>query len=272
MANAAWAGVWVSFFALLGLSLTVYFACLAWLAAERSAKADEEALETTKTQLKESREAAITERERVEAEAEVQKDRFDRQIAEAKRSADAARDSADNASFIGRNQSRAYVHVSEARIDYTETKTLLSTNDFLPALYLKLENVGATPTKSVRYDIVVGVENFDTIWAGYRALHHVYFSDTLNIAPKATSEIRAFAQHLIEILEDEAKWLRSPNALNSKSLTIRGRLIYKDVFDKEHHTDFGFSCRRPAPKDIVPMDPMTRGGFLRYESYPPKEK
>lgn len=76
MASAAWAttyatwiAVGISFCALIGLIATVVYARYAWKAAADSAKADNDALELTRTQLRESREAAAEARETTQAQA-----------------------------------------------------------------------------------------------------------------------------------------------------------------------------------------------------------
>ena len=58
MVGAAWTGVVISGFALAALLVTIHFARMAWLAAKDSAKADNDALELTRTQLMEARDTA----------------------------------------------------------------------------------------------------------------------------------------------------------------------------------------------------------------------
>ena len=266
-AVAALVQIVISVGALAGLIATVFYARRAWLAARTSARADNRALSLAVTQLREARKTAVAERDRSEAEGRIQQDRFDRQITEATRTADAARDSADAASFIGRNQSRAYVHVSDARLDYTSPKTLLSTDAFEPHLYLRLQNVGATPTKLIRYTLMGDIETFSTLWRGFRKVELGKEFETMNVAPKDSQEVRVFVRDLKKTIEGD---YAGANALNTKYFTIRGRIIYKDVFDKEHYTDFGFFRGQPRAGIDNPMEVIT-DGFARYEAYPPKE-
>jgi len=56
-------------------------------------------------------------------------------------------------------------------------------------------------------------------------------------------------------------------------LACRGHVVYRDVFDKEHYTDFGFSCSLSELRSLK-VDPLSamNDGFARYETYPPEEK
>jgi hypothetical protein len=257
---------------LAGLFYTVLYARKAWQATARSAKADEESLAEMRAESERQRARYTQQLEAAERDAKIQSERFDNEIAEAKRAADTAEASAKDTSFISRNQSRAYVHVAGARLDYTQEKGLLGGDGYRPKVFINLTNVGATPTKYVGTQVVGSLESFTGVYTGYREVQHDTLYETANVAPKDSVEIKVWVDGLENLVATAKKASDDRVPMSEpRYFAIRGRLVYRDVFDREHFTDFGFYIYAPEPGESQPMLAMT-DNFARYESYPPQRQ
>lgn len=244
MADAADAAVNLSFFALLGLGGTIFFAALAWWEARKSAKADNKALRIAKTQIKEAR-AANKETQR-----------------------------------ISRAQSCAYVHVSEAWIERNAGSWWgrlidedMEEGELVPILYLRFANVGNTPTKEVTYYATAAAEsgflpftNTGIRPDGFRHIGNIAPND--DIAPVVAADgLAAAIREARRPLPVTGSGLfgRTPR---HATLTIRGRVVYRDAFDKERFSDFGFSARFLPPEGRIDF-----GGIpAKFDLYEPTEK
>ena len=130
MAAAAWVASFVSLFALAGLALTVHFAREAWKAATRSADADNEALELTRTQLSEAR-----------AAAEEQSARMERQVGAMRDAARANSHVASETARIGEAQVRAYLSCVGGEFCASEDRLVVRP---------EFRNVGQSPAQNIR--------------------------------------------------------------------------------------------------------------------------
>jgi hypothetical protein len=233
----------IGWIGLAGLAATVIVAVMAWRAASRSADADNKALQHASTQLAESR----------TANAEAQR--------------------------ISRNQSRAYVHVSSARVDFTAVKLanlILGEEEepsYTPWLHLEIQNVGATPTKIVEYIVQIGREEwrFGLKPAAVTGDRKV----ASNLGPNDTTEFISRIDNLEAFIDKfvEREWPKTGSGLMGRIpkffyFALRGRIVYRDVFDGEYFSDFGFYGSKPEAGKVNKLTAMD-GVFARYEKFPP---
>lgn len=239
MQSAAWFAVVISFGALIGLGFTVRYAYRTWRAARKSARADNKALKVARKQIKE------------------------------------ARRDARKAQRISRSQSRAYVRISDAEIDFTDkvgelAKTIapdLYKFDHTPRLLLTIENAGITPTVRVRYWIGTGKERL--LGKGYIHLPGGDLEETSNLPPNS-SQKRLFGIDG-DLAEELFEYIQNPYVGPRTGLmgrvpdwfTIRGYILYEDVFGYEIRSDFGFCCARPREGAVTLMGPIS-GSFPVY--------
>ena len=232
MAGAAWAAVWVGVGGLIGLVFTVRYALLAWKSAEKSAKADNDALDLTRTQLNEARTAA-EDQSRIAAE----------QIAAMKSSADAAWALADNTLQVNQKRARAYVHATKAAVKDWPYKNALAEDpsDFYVAL--TIENFGQTIAKKVTI-VHCSAAGFRKDTNTPRAIEDPIFQMVSNLAPGQTQE---FALHRRLQIRKQLRQIKEFNEADTQTflsdqyhLHLWGEVQYLDIYGKRHRTAFQY--------------------------------
>lgn len=191
-----------------------------------------------------------------------------------------AKKSARKAQRISRDQSRAYVHVSEAIVSVRKGGFWPSAlgaitgeeYEYMPSLRLKFENVGGTPTTAVKYYAKALTET------GFIQFMHrlVTFKNShviQNLAPRSDRTLPALAENLVEAVNTFYKrrslgfgagLLGGISRRRTPNLVIRGRVQYTDVFGNEYFSEFGFRATwltEQAPRELDPIE----ANFPAYE-------
>lgn len=220
MARAAENAVYISAFALLGLALTVHFARKAWLAAQASAKADNEALELTRTQLNESREAAAE-----------QADHMNRQVWAMQDTARASQQHARITRDVAARQSRCYIEPTGGKfIKPDPEKVTILTN--VSSIKLNCVNHGESIGREIYclYEVeFVDLDKPSGILS-WREFIPSYKSEHPNVAPKSPFSID-LDLNVVKQIED------APYDGRTMSI-IRGAVYYRDVFDEQFRSGF----------------------------------
>lgn len=216
------------------LAAAVAFAGLAWLAAKASADADNEALELTRTQLKEAREDAA-------ALAELQNTQIETAVDAAK----AAWANEKTAREIGQKRASAYVHAVSMTFrppKLSQSATLL---EQVESLTINFENIGQTVAKNVivLYKIKVGAAT--GMWS-YQEPDDTTPSRISNIAPNqktgAISTITIPENTFVDSYPEE-----------EQMVFVTGSVRYSDVFGQRYRTTFKFWIFRKAHRWEEPL-------------------
>lgn len=262
-----WFQVAIGLSGLVGLWWTVIFARRAWMESKRSADEAKRSADAAHEALADTRKDAAE-----------QAYRFAKQLAAAESASKAAWETAQNARFIGQNQSRAYVHVSKAWINYSNQSVvgvLSDSGEYFASLHLEIENVGSTPTKSVRFCFKMNVEQLGLLHQLLEAEPdaNALFHGASNVAPNTRNKVEA-APDVTSVIESGVYHL-PPTGTGMFGqtrryawLTVRGRLVYKDVFDAEYYSDFAFYCSKPEKGRTKDLIPLTHNVAM-YEKHPP---
>lgn len=237
MAAAAENAVYVSFLALFGLAATIFYARRAWEAARDSAKADNEALKLTRTQLTEAR-----------ASADIQADRSRQQLDAMRDSAKAAWANAEATRQVSEKQARAYVHSINAEIIVWPVYNALSgePNDFVCSL--KIENVGQTIAKRVEvlYCLATGFkdETFEV-----RPMISPDRQLIPNLAPGQSPDVSIYSRRFLRPMSKELDAYNKAPSMTilspKKHLHFWGEVCYSDIYGKRHRSGFQYVSKDP---------------------------
>lgn len=223
MALAAWFAVAVSGTGLVGLLFTVRYALFAWKAAQKSADADEAALVQTRL-------ATM-----------------------------AAFKTEESTREIGQKQATAYLYAASANVPVRQTLTHGVDNALLSALQkramlsVKLRNIGQTMAKNVYLKFELCDERKGA-WEVHRELNGFKSLRTSNIAPGQDFDVIIYQDILKDIRESAASEDRLKYPLQMR--TLRGDIIYEDVFTNIFRTAFIFVLFYNITKEEAPEEEM----------------
>lgn len=251
MATAAWVAVGISGLGLLGLFFTVRYALFAWRSSERSAIADEKALELTRKQLDEARE-----------DAEIQLSKLERQVSAMQDTARASQRHAMITEDVAARQSRCYIEPIGGVFKKSQNPNSMLTD--YSTVELECINHGASIGKDIyclyEFEIIDLDKREGTL--GWREFKAQYRSDHRNVAPSS--------EFLIKLDLDLARRVEEI-PFDGKSLAvIRGAVHYSDVFDGQFRS--GFVLLGFVPVKMVDLQEISFGMDQTSREFPTFEK
>lgn len=198
----------IGWYSLAGLIVATGVAVMAWLAARSSAKADNEALKLTKTQLNEAR-----------ASADVQSAQMERYIWAAQDQARGAWRAASATREVGQAQMRAYLSIGTPRAPPQGQRIFT----------FSILNSGLSPARKLRWEYRLTMWKSKDKMAGGTSLT----TDPTRI--HSTAEIPGGGRpQEMAILESEAPWLRAAidKCSRDRPATFHVIFRYQDVFNR----------------------------------------
>ncbi|MEH6742204.1 hypothetical protein [Hyphomonas sp.] len=160
---------------------------------------------------------------------------------------------------IGQKQATAYLYATSANVPVRQTLTHGVDNALLSALQkramlsVKLRNIGQTMAKNVYLKFELCDEQ-NRAWETHRELKDFKSLRTSNIAPGQDFDVIIYQDILKDIRESAASEDRLEYPLQMR--TLRGDIIYEDVFTNIFRTAFIFVLFYDITKEEAPKEEM----------------